>query len=583
MDLLALRTRTSIPIFVATGAALLALAAVSPGRAQQSAQPQYTIRQRVPLTYVDVVVTDDKGHPVHGLHQSDFTLLEDGQPMTPNSFDEHRSDQAAPATTLATPTLPPNTFTNDTPTPPSDRPLNVLLIDSLNTPAIVQGIVQKRLLDFVDKMPAGTRIEVLALDPRLSILQGFTGDRELLRKAITAKLPQFSTLQDPQQDPTNTDPPDLEVQASLTEVRIRTQIASMKQLARYLSGIPGRKNLLWFTASSPLTFPPQPLDPGLWPPELFYDETDAMQSAGDALARAHVAVYSVESRGLEVIPPHSRKMDLHLTEHYTMDKLADQTGGHAYYNTNGLAESAADALDSGSNYYTLTYTPTNQALDTRFRTITVKVSQPNLHLTYRNGYYAVDPAVDARGKPIEKVTPMQTALMRGALDSTQILFNVKVAQAPGTEATLPATNIPDAKQMHPPYRRYSIAYTIDAHNLEFAPSPDGNYRANFEYGVNVYSPGGDQILNSASKIINPVLPPVVYHSMLKSGAGAHLDIDVPATGEFFLRIAVHDLASDRTGSIEVPTASLTSVSPATSAAPSSTPPLNPNPPNLQRQ
>jgi hypothetical protein len=60
--------------------------------------------------------------------------------------------------------------------------------------------------------------------------------------------------------------------------------------------------------------------------------------------------------------------------------------------------------------------------------------------------------------------------------------------------------------------------------------------------------------------VNPILPPAVYRSMLKGGANAHLEIDVPATGEYFLRIAVHDLASDRVGAIEVPTSSIVSAS-----------------------
>ena len=34
-------------------------------------------------------------------------------------------------------------------------------------------------------------------------------------------------------------------------------------------------------------------------------------------------------------------------------------------------------------------------------------------------------------------------------------------------------------------------------------------------------------------------------------------IDVPATGDYFLRIAVHDLSSGRVGAIEIPTASIT--------------------------
>ena len=240
-----------------------------------------------------------------------------------------------------------------------------------------------------------------------------------------------------------------------------------------------------------------------------------------------------------------------------MEAIAEQTGGKAYYNSNALDAFAADAISTGANFYTLTYTPANQTLDTRFRTITVSVDQPNLHLTYRNGYYAVDPATDSRGKKIETVTPMQSAMMRGSLSPTQVLFKVIVAQTPGTELTPPSTNQPDPKLMHPPYRHYAISYVIDVHGIDFNPALDSNYRGDFEYGVRVYNADGDEIVNSVSKTVSPILPPAVYKSMLTGGANAHQEIDVPATGDYFLRIAVHDLASDRVGAIEIPTASIT--------------------------
>ena len=118
------------------------------------------------------------------------------------------------------------------------------------------------------------------------------------------------------------------------------------------------------------------------------------------------------------------------------------------------------------------------------------------------------------------------------------------------------SNQPDPKQMKPPYRHYSLAYVIDVHGIDFAPSPDGNYRGDFEYGVRVYNADGDEIVNSVAKTVSPILPPAVYRSMLTGGANAHQEIDVPATGDYFLRIAVHDLTSNRVGAIEIPTASI---------------------------
>ncbi len=147
-----------------------------------SGKPGYTLRARVPLTILDIVVADDEGHPVHNLKLSDFRILEDNQPTTPKSFEEHRSGEASPpATTQAKQTLPPNTFANAVP-PPGDRPVNLLLIDSLNTPIALQAIVRQQMLDYVKKMPAGTRMAIFGLATHLFLIQGFTSDPDVLEE-----------------------------------------------------------------------------------------------------------------------------------------------------------------------------------------------------------------------------------------------------------------------------------------------------------------------------------------------------------------------------------------------------------------
>jgi VWFA-related protein len=522
---------------------------------QTTGKPEYTLRARVPLTILDVVVTDAKGHPVHGLKQSDFTILENNEEMKPNSFEEFRSDEAQPAP-IANLKLPANTFTNTTPTPPKAGPINVLLLDSLNTPIQVQQIVQQQMLEYLSKMRSGTRMMIFGLTTHLFVLQGLTTDPELLKAAIGSKknIAEVSPLTDRKQDPMRADDESSQIKivqdvdCDHMAVRGEYTLTSMKELARYLSGMPGRKNLIWFSGSFPI-------ETGC------YDSTEDIKSATDLLARAHVTINPVDGRAMDPVRkptplPLTYAKDVRTQEHFTMDTIAEQTGGKATYNSNDLAGAVSDAVDSGSNFYTITYTPANSKLDTRFRHISVKVDQPGLHLVYRPGYYALDPDTTLTGKKADTVSPLQSALMRGTLEPTQILFKVKIDEAAGTGDTVPTGNKPSPK-MKAPYRHYTIAYAIDVNNIAFAPSPDGNYRGDFEYGVNVFNADGDEMVNSASKEVSPILPPAVYQSMLKGGANAHQEIAVPATGEYFIRIAVHDLTSDRVGAIEVPTSSIT--------------------------
>ena len=65
--------------------ALLAQTTSSPGT-QSPGTPQASFRGGIDLIQVDVSVLAKDGHPVRGLTQSDFTILEDGRPRPVASF-----------------------------------------------------------------------------------------------------------------------------------------------------------------------------------------------------------------------------------------------------------------------------------------------------------------------------------------------------------------------------------------------------------------------------------------------------------------------------------------------------------------
>jgi VWFA-related protein len=115
---------------------------------------KYVLKAQSPLVVLDVVVTDKKGQPVHGLKASDFTVLERNQKMTLQSFEEYRSDQAPPpARQEARQALGPNVFTNVDTT--SDGPLNILLMDAMNTPVADQMYLREQMLEVVEGLAAG--------------------------------------------------------------------------------------------------------------------------------------------------------------------------------------------------------------------------------------------------------------------------------------------------------------------------------------------------------------------------------------------------------------------------------------------
>jgi VWFA-related protein len=73
-----------------------------------------------------------------------------------------------------------------------------------------------------------------------------------------------------------------------------------------------------------------------------------------------------------------------------MEQLAADTGGKAFFNTNDLNAAMMHAIENGSHYYTLVYTPTNKKMAGAYRKIEVKTTVGKYNLSYRRGYNADD-------------------------------------------------------------------------------------------------------------------------------------------------------------------------------------------------
>ena len=320
-------------------AVLLLLVLAFPAAAQQpdaQANPTLTLHARTNLVIVDVVVTDSKHRPVPGLTRDQFSLTEGKTAQVIKGFEEHRAPNGAELSKFAAlPKLPPGVFTNYVPAPSDGSAVNILLLDALNTPLSDQQYVRQQLLDFVKHEKPGTSIAVFGLSSQLVMLQGFTSNPDLLKRVLEKQNGQGSILLD---DPGNTGsateaPSDVvaesqqpaspgllnspslpagDVVANLktfednvssfqTKVRIRYTLDAMNQLARYLSGIPGRKNLIWFSGSFPLNILPT----GDGSADAFAAVVDAEDEYRDTihlLTRAQVAVYPVDARGLQTAP-----------------------------------------------------------------------------------------------------------------------------------------------------------------------------------------------------------------------------------------------------------------------------------------
>ena len=157
--------------------------------------PGLVMRVATRLVLVDAVVLDKEGHPVKDLKANDFTVTEDGVGERIAFFSEHKSERT---NELAPPILPPHVTTNRpaiTQANAENGTVAVLLLDGVNTPPQNQIYVKQQMLRFLARQyDPNTKLAVIALTNKLTVLQNFTQDPLLLRAALDRYLAETPAL-----------------------------------------------------------------------------------------------------------------------------------------------------------------------------------------------------------------------------------------------------------------------------------------------------------------------------------------------------------------------------------------------------
>ena len=522
--------------------------------AQQPSANAPTLKVSAHLTVVDITVSDKAGEPIHGLKQSDFTVLEDGKPQPLRSFGEY----GPPPGRQVPPPLPPNVYSNLQASPTSSA-VNIFLLDPMstapgdsnNSQALsrslrIQHDVQQGAMDYLKSMPAGTRVAVFSLTEELRLLQGFTSDGALLAAAV------------------NTEPYDTLGRASSKEMshmqadmRNRSALEALRQIAVFAGRIKGRKNLIWFTVGIPQVTQSCGVNPNL------PDYTRDLDNTYNVLAAAQVAIYPIDVHG---VPIGTGAACAQMSE----DTIAQATGGLAFYNSNDLRTAVGNAIDAGANYYTVSYTPPDPKYDDHYHTIDVKVDRPDARLVFRKGYYSDDPAKYPVPKGVDlPMTPpevhnndMKAAMSRSVPISTQILFDVHIEPASAFPTPAPTKTAPsnaqapailgtlDAKLKNKPLVRYGFQYVLPAKQLAFKDGPKGTHHGSVDFDIAAYDVEG-KLLTGLSQTVDLPISAAVYQQFVTGPMRFFQQIDLPA-GAIFVRVGVLDRTSQKTGTLEVP-------------------------------
>ncbi len=393
---------------------------------QQAADPTRVFRSSARLVQVSVVVRDSGTGP---------SRIWTGRPFRSSRMvgnnPSHSSSppRGADAVNKSLPVAPATSeprFTNRIPSP-TNGGVVAIIFDQLNSSPSQQVRARDHLLKYLRSLRPGDHVALYVLgQDGLQVLYDFTTDAEMLVRALdsvtagTARKLGASTLQIP--------PVLLEglsafalgnlanMNAAIAELRTEATLENLEHVASHLAGVPGRKNVVWLSAGFPFII-------GKATPAGPYNDIQANQTrrATQALNTSDAALYPVDTRGLlagrgAAIPT----LNAVQTPIEGLRAAAEWTGGRLFYNTNGLSEAMAQAVEDSRSTYVLGYYPSNPDWNGHFRSIKVKVARNGIEVRHRPGYLAhpsVVPTKDDRAQAMLKA-------LSAPLEATGLPFDV---------------------------------------------------------------------------------------------------------------------------------------------------------------
>jgi VWFA-related protein len=399
----------------------------------------YTLKVNRDIVLTNVVVRDKKtGAVVKGLKASDFTILENNKPQRIESFDFENVDEAAvlaEKSTVSGKATIADLLNHDFATDPNtlrDHRLMIFFFDlSSMQPEDVDRAVDSAM-DFVNKkMQPADLVALVSLDTGLSMDQDFTSDKTALLRGLgkyggtegtgfTAGGTTGSTAGTG--DDAGSYSADDSEYASLNTDR---ELYAIEAIAKALERVDGRKSMLYFSG-------------GLTRQGI--ENQASIRVATNEAVKSNMAIYSVDTRGLQALPPvgdastgslrgtvsySGQAMQNNLNGNFASQEvlgtLASDTGGKFFGDSNDFAPAFQQVQHDTEAYYILGFKSLNPARDGSYRHLTIKLSGDaklkDVKLEYRPGYYA--PADFQHSKAEDREVQL-TEQMRSDLPATDV-------------------------------------------------------------------------------------------------------------------------------------------------------------------
>jgi len=388
---------------------------------------------QVTVVNVDVFVRDRKGNPIQGLEASDFTVSQNGVEMPISNFAELDAEIITHHMTEQLPGFPIEAADTDE-NEIGDleiKPLWVVIyVDNENIKALDRNRVLRRVRTFVtENLDEPVNMMVVSYQKSLTVLQPFTSEsrevnntlrsmtmqtggreereserQELIKAMIDASNQDYGSQHNSQQGVKLGMRQRVANFAAEESFNLRLSLGGLKQVIAMLSGIEGRKSIIYVSSGLPM-------EPGLGLMQDYamtfgdqtilslrgrYNGTRHFKELTSVANAQEVSLYSLDATGLnprdgfEAESAYSRDPTASSlgSKNYqaSLTYMAEATGGIAVVNTNDVAGGLERITDDLFNYYSLGYTVTATGEDRVHRIKVELTGDENYDLRFRRRF-----------------------------------------------------------------------------------------------------------------------------------------------------------------------------------------------------
>jgi len=219
----------------------------------------------------------------------------------------------------------------------------------------------------------------------------------------------------------------------------------------------------------------------------------------------------------------------------TLNYLAEKTGGIFVNNNNDLNNGLHRIIDSVQGYYLLAFRPddSDKERPDRMYKVQVRLKRPDLVLRSRSEFHRFSHVPD------QPANQTKSDDLRDALASPFVREDVRLK----------------VTALYTGGLQVKVLLHVDARDITFTKTPEGNYKASFEMAAVAFDDNGkvaQQLAQSQPLIVQPDN----YERLLRDGLVYTISLPMQKPGPYQVRMAVRDDDSGRLGSdsqaVEVP-------------------------------